>query len=197
MPRPTPFTIFIDTAEQLPFQFVGIYGDADTKYDLWEVQTARVCLGRHPNSLGDYSISDGIGRCHVERKSMADAHSTLLGYKDGHRERFESELWNLTRIESPLVVIECSFEEFVFYAPETPNTPQAENAKNLLGSFLALQMNPEYRVPWIFAGDRASAELIAFRWLKRWHDKFRAARRKELREQAEREKSLKSQKLPF
>lgn len=174
MPRPTPFTVFIDTAEQLPFQFVGIYGDADTKYDLWEVQTARVCLGRHPNSLGDYSVSDGIGRCHVERKSMADAHSTLLGFNDGHRERFQVELGNLSQIESAAVVVECSFEEFICYAPEYNYKPAEVNAKNLFRSVLALQQDT--RVPWIFAGDRASAEQVTFHWLKRWHDKFRAAR---------------------
>lgn len=180
MPRPTPFTIFIDTAEQLPFTFQGIYGDADTNYDLWDVQTARVALGRHPNSLGDYSVSDGVGRCHVERKSMNDGHSTILGFKDDHRARFECELSNMQNIEAPLVVVECSFEEFICCAPETTNKTQSENAKNLFRSVLALQQ--KYRVPWVFAGDRASAEHVAFHWLKRWHDKWRAAERKRLKE---------------
>ena len=180
MPRPTPFTILIDTAEQLPFTFHGIHGDADTKYDLWEVRTARACLGRHPNSLGDYSISDGVGHCHVERKSMDDAHSTLLGFNDGHRERFQVELANLSQIESAAVVVECSFEEFICNAPQYNSKPAEVNAKNLFRSVLALQQDT--RVPWIFAGDRASAEQVTFHWLKRWHDKWRMAERKRLRE---------------
>lgn len=179
MPRQTPFTIYIDTAEQLPFAFQGIYGDADTNYDLWDVQTARACLGRHPNSLGDYSVSDGVGHCAVERKSMNDGHSTILGFKDDHRARFEAELANMQNIEAPLVILECSFEEFICCAPETPYKSQAENAKNLFRSVLALQQ--KYRVPWIFAGDRASAEQVTFHWLKRWWDKHREKIRAELR----------------
>ncbi len=181
MPRQTPFAIFIDTAEQLPFTFQGIYGDADTNYDLWDVRTSRVCLGRHPNSLGDYSVTEGVGKCHVERKSMADAHSTLLGWNNNHRERFECELQNLSQIEAPLVVVECSFEEFVCCAPEWNKKSQLENAKNLFRSVLALQQDT--RVPWVFAGDRSSAEQVTFHWLRRWHEKWMAARRKELREQ--------------
>jgi len=180
MPRQTPFVIFIDTAEQLPFTFQGIYGDADTNYDLWDVRTSRVCLGRHPNSLGDYSITDGIGRCHVERKSMADAHTTLLGFNDGHRDRFLVELGNLSQIESAAVVVECSFEEFICYAPEYNYKPAGVNAKNLFRSVLALQQDT--RVPWIFAGDRASAEQVTFHWLKRWWDKWRVAERQRLKE---------------
>ncbi|MGN6545667.1 MAG: hypothetical protein ACTHK7_11505, partial [Aureliella sp.] len=158
----TPFEILIDTAEQLPFPFIGIRADAEHDYALWDVQTARVCLGRHPDSLGDYSVTGGIGRCHVERKSMADAHTTLLGFTDGHRKRFEAELANLAKIESALVVVECSFEEFVCNAPEWGQKSNIENAKNLFRSVLALQQDT--KVPWQFAGDRATAEQVTFHW---------------------------------
>lgn len=180
MPRQTPFVIFIDTAEQLPFTFQGIYGDADTNYDLWDVRTSRVCLGRHPNSLGDYSITDGIGRCHVERKSMADAHSTLLGYADGHRSRFERELDNLGQLESALVIVECTWEEFILNAPQFKSTTSLENAKNLYRSYWSLVR--EKQVPWHFSGDRASAALDTFTFLRGWWDKWRVAERQRLKE---------------
>ncbi len=182
----TPFTIFIDTAEILPFRFENIRGDSEHGYDLWEVQTARVALGRHPDSLGDYSISDGIGFCHVERKSREDGHSTLLGFGDGHRKRLERELLNLSKIESAAVVVECSFEDFVCSAPTWGTKSQAENAKNLFRSVLALSQDS--RVPWIFAGDRATAEQVTFHWLRRWWEKDRARKRqaaKELKSKAQ------------
>ncbi len=180
MTRPTPFTIYIDTAEQLPFRFLNIRGDSDTNYEVWDVKTEPRCLGRHPNSLGDYSISDGLGKCHIERKSKADMQNTLLGFADGHRARFECELNNLAMIEAPLVIVECSFADFVCNPPEYGSKDRAEVAKILFRSSIALQQ--ETRVPWIFAEDKLTAEYSAFCWLKRWFDKHQQQKRREAKE---------------
>lgn len=89
------FHILIDSAEQHPFSFSGLRSDANEGYTQLRVLTSIECLGRHPDSLGDYSLAGGIGRCHIERKSMGDCQSTILGFNDGHRDRFEQELRNL------------------------------------------------------------------------------------------------------
>lgn len=189
MPIPTPFTIIIDTAEQLPFTFTGIRGDSPD-YDLLDVKTERQCLGRHPESLGDYSITGGVGKCHVERKSMSDAHSTLLGFTDGHRSRFECELANLSKIESACVVVECSFTQFIAEAPQWGVKTAAENAKNLFRTVLSYQQDT--RVPWIFADDRATAEHVTFHWLRRWYENWISERKAEIRK-AEKLRKLRQQ----
>lgn len=163
-----PFTVYIDTAEQEPFGFLALRTDAADGSRPLIVPTEPRCLGRHPDSLGDYSLSTGVNRCHVERKSKADAHGTILGW-DGRRDRFERELLNLSRIEAGLVVVECSLDELLDDAPEWGKRSKAANKKALHRSVIAFQQ--DYRVPWQFCGSRQLAEVTAFRWLERWHRK--------------------------
>ena len=104
-----PFTICVDSAEQQPFGFEGLRCDADKQNRPLLVKTTWQSLGRHPDSLGDYSIEGYVGRCHVERKSVEDFQGTLLGFKSDRRERFECELSNLAKVEAAAVVVEGSF----------------------------------------------------------------------------------------
>lgn len=181
-PEFCPFTILVDTAEQAPFTFQGIYADADR--DGRELVIAKganlvqQCLGRHPNSLGDYSIQGFVGRCHVERKSMEDAHGTILGFGSGgsdrtRRERFECELANLANTECSCVVVECSFGELLDNAPEYELGKKTGlcNRKILSRSILAWQQ--DYGVPFIFCDSRRHAELATFRWLERFWKKHK------------------------
>ena len=163
------FTIIIDSAEQHPFSFSTIRNDSDKDYTRAAVSIDRRCLGRHPNSLGDYSLIGGVGRCAIERKSMNDAHSTILGFNDGHRARFESELENLSRIESAIVLVECSLDDLLVNAPEWGMKPAKVNAKILFRSVLAYQQ--DYKVPWLFTGSRELAEHSAYWFLHRWWEK--------------------------
>ena len=165
----TAFTIYIDSAEQHPFTFATIRNDSDKQYTRAAVSIERRSLGRYPDSLGDYSIAGGIRRIAIERKSMNDAHSTILGFNDGHRMRFESELENLSKIESPLVLVECSLDDLITHAPEWGMKPAKVNAKILFRSVLAYQQ--DYRVPWLFAGSRELAEHAAYWFLHRWWEK--------------------------
>jgi hypothetical protein len=164
-----PFTIYIDTAEQHPFPFVSIRADADKDIGVWKITTEKRCLGRHPNSLGDYSLAGGIGRCHVERKSMVDLQSTLLGFSDGHRARFESEMENLSRIESALLVVECTKDDFLKNAPDYGKKSTELNAKILYRSVMAIAQDYRVQVEW--SGSRRMAELDTFRWLYRFWEK--------------------------
>lgn len=164
-----PFVIYVDTAEQHPFSFTNIRADADKDCGVYQATIEKRCLGRHPNSLGDYSFAGAIGRCHVERKSMADLQSTLLGFTDGHRDRFESEMENLSRIESALLVIECSKADFLNNAPEYGKKSKQENAKNLYRSIIAIAHDYRVQVEW--SGSRRMAELDCFRWMYRFWEK--------------------------
>ena len=169
MPITCPFTVIIDTAEQHRFEFKNIKGDSEQDYERFEVPTLLQCLGRHPDSLGDYSLVGGMGRCHIERKSMQDMQSTLLGFADGHRDRFESELANLSKIEAPLVVVECTKEQFILNAPEHGKKTKKENAKILYRSIIAIEQDYRVQVEW--SGSREMAELDTFRWLYRFWEK--------------------------
>lgn len=171
------FKIYIDTAEQAPFTFTGLRSDSDKGYTTLAVDIEHRCLGRHPDSFGDYSLAGGIGRCGVERKSMADCQSTILGFTDGHRERFEQELRNLSGIEAGLVLVECSLDELLINAPSYGKKTAQQNAKILFRSILAYQQ--DYKVPWMFAGSRELAEQSAFWFLHRfWEKKLKTAPRK-------------------
>jgi len=178
-----PFTILIDTAEQHPFTFQGFRtdGGADKSRPLI-IATEPRALGRYPDSLGDYSLDTGIGRCHVERKSMADAHGTFLGWARkgedaGRRDRFEQELDRLSNIEAGLIIVECSFADLVRLAPEYGRKSAAANARTLFRSVLAWQQ--DYAVAWQFCDGRRLAEQFVFRWLSRWHEKDQEARKAE------------------
>lgn len=163
------FVIVADSAEQHPFNFNGILADADRAYTPVNVPVIVQSLGRHPNSLGDYSLVGGIGRCHIERKSMEDCQSTLLGFADGHRDRFEQELANLSQIDSPLVLVECSIATLLQQAPSYGKKTAQQNAKIMFRSILAYQQ--DYKVPWQFCDGRGLAEQAAYWFLHRWWEK--------------------------
>lgn len=189
-PLLNPFAILVDTAEQTPFTFGGIHADADRHNRLLVVSPGinllRHCLGRHPHSLGDYAIEGYIGRCHVERKSMDDAHGTILGWSGevadrNRRERFEQELANLNNIECAAVVVECSLGELLARAPEYDHGKKTAklNRKILLRSILAWQQDYS-SVPFIFCESRRAAEVVTFRWLERFYEKHKPKRQRKV-----------------
>jgi len=191
-----PFTILIDSAEQQPFTFQGIKTDAADGSRKLIVPTEWKCLGRHPNSLGDYSVVGGEGRCHVERKSMEDAQGTILGW-DGRRERLKSELQNLSEIRCGVVIVECSFAAMLANAPGCDASDSyrrrgtktvSQNAKALHRSVIAFLQ--DYHVPWIFSGSRRMAEIDTFRWLERWWKKQREAEKQEQKRQKKKQLEL-------
>lgn len=186
-PLLNPFNIIIDTAEQAPYTFDNIHADSDRKNRLLRfvpgVNVIRQCLGRHPNSLGDYSIEGFVGRCHIERKSMEDAHGTLLGWPDadGHsrRDRFECELRNLANCQCAAVIVECSFGQLLDEAPEYDQGKKTKacNAKILERSVIAFAQDyPE--VAWLFCDGRRKAEEVTFYFLNRFWQKNKPKKRR-------------------
>lgn len=162
-----PFAIAIDTAEQQPFDFSRIRYDANT---FWKIHTPRIALGRHPDGYGDYSICGYERQVAVERKSQSDSYSTIMGFKEGNRDRFEDELANLSEIVA-CVIVECSFERWLKEAPETPQKTAEENRKTLFRSYIGLMQ--DYGVPWTFAETKALAAICCFNFLNRFWEKVR------------------------
>jgi hypothetical protein len=163
-----PFTVLIDSNEQHPFEFENIRSDANRGNKPLIIHTQWQCLGRHPKQLGDYSIEGFIGRVHVERKSIVDCQSTVLGW-NGARDRFERELFNLSRIEAPLVVVEGTTWDVLNKVNKHRTQSQKVVAKQLHRSLISLMQ--DYHVPWWFAKSRREAEITTFRWLERFWKK--------------------------
>jgi hypothetical protein len=187
-PLTNPFAILVDSAEQAPFTFQGIYADSDRGN--CEIVVAeglnlfRQCLGRHPHSLGDYSIEGFFGRVAIERKSMDDAHGTFLGWSGdqadfGRRQRFEQELANLANVECSAVVVECSLGCLLDNAPSTDNKTAKLNRKILNRSLIA--WTQDYGVPFVFCDSRRMAELYTFRFMERFYEKHRTKRQRRVK----------------
>lgn len=169
--------ILIDVMEQHPWTFQGIRADASHGGQVLHVETQRVALGP---TWGDYSLASYQGRCHIERKSVEDAHSTILGWGE-RRERFMRELTNLSTLECSAVVVECSLQHLIATAPAHGKKSAAENAKILFRQVLAWQQ--DFRVPWLFCDGRRMAEIAAYRILERFWRNAKKAERAELRSQ--------------
>jgi hypothetical protein len=165
--------IVIDSMEQHPFSFQGIRLDLSEmsapqrrafESGQWNGCIDAECVFRALGAgNGDYSLNGFYGRCHIERKSLEDAHGTILGWGD-RRERFQRELENLAGMEAGAVVVECSFGDLLAAAPEHGKKSAAENRKVLFRQVISWQQ--QYRVPWLFCDGRRMAELAAYRWLK-------------------------------
>lgn len=170
-----PWRIVIDTAEQQPFTFQNIKADAAQKGRPIQVETVRRSLGRYPYSYGDYSLEDrvypmdsALEWCYVERKSLEDCQGTLLGFTDGRRARFESELANFRAVilagGAALVVVECDLCELLNTAFPSSTKSATTMAKSLHRSIVSLWR--EYGVPWAFCGSRRLAEITTFRFFE-------------------------------
>lgn len=173
-----PFTILVDKMEQQPFGFDSIVPDttetpADLKQRVREgdikQSDIKFLIPKKFKALGaangDYSVDGFEGRVHVERKSMNDAHGTILSYGDRQR-RFERELENLSTIESSAVVVECSLGRLIAETPSHGKKTTGEN-KRIIHRRLIGWMQ-DYSVPWFFCDSREFAEITTFRFLKRF-----------------------------
>jgi hypothetical protein len=168
----TPFTILIDADEKQPFSFQGMRADANQKNRPLIVRTARKHLG---DTKGDYSIDGLEGWAHVERKSMSDWQSTVLGWGGG-RERFERTLEYLAELPCGAVVIESTLGNTIAQMPAHGKKTVDENRKSFYRTVLAWGV--DYRVPFMHCDDRRLAEVTAFRILERqWRHKHAERKR--------------------
>lgn len=148
-----PFTIIIDTREELPYTFHSLRGDADQGKRPLDVSTVREGL-----RTGDYSVKGYEPLVTIERKSLADLYSTL----GQERERFEEEHERMSRMEFAAVVVEASLEEVMHHPP---SRSQLE-PKTVYRTWLAWEQ--AYNIPWHFCSGRRFAEVHTFRILERF-----------------------------
>lgn len=156
-PLVVPFTVLVDTRENLPFGFAGIHADAKHRRRPLVIPTRRGTIGQ-----GDYSIDGLEDAVAIERKSLADLFSTL----GQGRERFERELVRLAALRWAAVVVEADWPQiFAEPPPFSRLTP-----KVVLRSVIAWQQ----RFPnthWWMCDSRRMAEIVTFRILERfWKD---------------------------
>lgn len=177
-----PFTVLVDSMEQIPFTFEKIKGDSDQGGRQLFVPVKRKALGfqdgRFYQPMGDYSIEGQEGNVHIERKSISDCQSTVLGY-GGRRERFERELEILAGLPCSAVVVEGTFANVVITVQQQGKKTVGELRTNLHRSIIGLQQR--YRVPWYFCDSRGMAEDTTFRILMRyWRKERQAAKQQQL-----------------
>ena len=128
--------IIVDTREKHPFPLEGF---------------ATVVAGL---KTGDYSLVGHEDRVAVERKSKED----YYGCVGADRDRFERELKRLSKLDAPLVVIECSPHEL-----SVPPARTRIDSRMAMGSLISWMC--QYRVPIIPCGSRDYAERFTIRWL--------------------------------
>ena len=154
----SPFTVAIDTREQLPFKFEGMITDAKDGGLPLVIATERVTI-----SEGDYSIIGYLGSVAVERKSLSD----LFGTIGGGRDRFERELNRLSSSEYAAVVVEGGWDQVVYQPPQYSKL----SPKIIFRSVIAWSQRFQ-NIHWWFVPDRRFAEVTTYRILERfWKDK--------------------------
>lgn len=159
-----PFTVIIDTHEQMPFTFQGFRRDAKNDRRPLVVPIVHESLGDHH---GDYSIRGFEDQVSIERKSMSDAHGTFLGWGE-RRQRFEEELEFLAGLDCAAVVIECTRGQLL-NVPARGSKSTQENGKILMRQVMAWEQ--DFRVPFVFCDERRLAEVYTFRLLERFFRK--------------------------
>lgn len=132
-----PFTVVIDTRENLPFTFSGFATVVGTL------------------KTGDYSIDGYQDRVSVERKSKADIWLCC----STERPRFERCLERLAALERAAVVIECDLRELSI----RPEYIQRVSPATVVGS--CISWSCRYRLPFYWCDSRSYAERVTIRFL--------------------------------
>jgi len=162
-----PFTIVVDSREQLPYAFTGMEsGERDGA--LLTVPTVVRGL-----ASGDYSIDGLEDRVAIERKSLDD----LYGSVTWGRGRFENEIcrlnWACHKASMELlpafacVVIEATWPEIVNPLEHRPGWENRTAPRSVEGTIVAWSIRFP-RVHWWAAGDRRHGEALTFEILGRF-----------------------------
>jgi len=155
--------ILIDSREQLPFTF-----------SRYEAATEVVAL-----PVGDYSLPGFQDRAAIERKSLEDLISCLM---NSNRERFEKELARGRFFDLFCVVVEATLADI------SQGRYRSEmKVHSALQSIITFQVR--YRVPFIWAGNRAGAEYMTYSLLAKFLREIGERYRLAIKSQKEKEKA--------
>jgi len=115
--------------------------------------SGRVTTERGTLPAGDYSVRGLESTVAIERKSLADFANTVVGDRD----RWKRELVRLQGYPVAVVIVEACVHDLL--APvETRQFQGGALASSLLSAFVAIVT--DYRIPVVWAGDRATAERV-------------------------------------
>lgn len=156
-----PFTVVIDSREQLPYEFSGMT-DAKTSDALVVPVTSKGLPS------GDYSLDGYESAIAIERKSLED----LYGSVTHGRERFEREIGRLNEgYKFAAVVIEASHDEILHPEKYDPAWSNRTKPASVEGTVVAWSIRYP-RVHWWPCGSRGGAEERVFRVLKRFWEEM-------------------------
>ena len=148
-----PFTILVDTREQLPYRFQGYTADARDKHVPLVVRTEKATL-----QTGDYTIKGLEHKFTIERKSIDDAYSTFTH----DHERFKRELERMRSMDFAAVVIESSEDGFYSYIA-------TQTGGSIKATYRMMRYWPvDYGVHFLFSGCRDRAERDTLRMMQRF-----------------------------
>lgn len=136
--------ICVDTREQRAFPFAG------PRYGGVEVEMATL-------TVGDYSLAGLADKVAVERKELSD----LVQCLGRDRERFERELQRGAALDAFAVVVEASFLDLAAGKYRSRLNPHAACQS-------VLAFSGRYRLPFLFAGNRAAAEYVTWGFLRQY-----------------------------
>lgn len=139
-------TIIVDSREQEPFGF-----------DCSRVSTVRKAL-----AAGDYALLGRETEAAVERKTLDDLVSTVIG----HRRRFHEELRLLSACAHSCVVVEAELDDVFSHRYRSGADP-----RSVLGAVVSIVV--DFHVPVFFCGSRAAACAFTEAYLLRCHERLR------------------------
>lgn len=147
-----PFTIIIDTREQIPWEF-GYHNTAKMKLD-----------------TGDYSIQGYEDIIAIERKKSVSELATNLS-----ESRFKDVLERLSKIKHPYMVFEFDIDE-VYRFPVGSDIPKRLWDKlRISGNYIVkrlIEIQLEYNIQIIFCGDASNAERYTVSLMKRIYERY-------------------------
>lgn len=157
-----PFTVVIDSNEQLPYTFPNLWSGPAGRSKLIQVPTKRLSL-RNNDSEGDYSIDGMIEQITIERKSKSDLYGSMCN--GDKRANFVGRLERMSQMDFAAVVVEAEWAELLSDPP-----PHTQFSPKALGRTIMAWM-VRYPVRWLMLPSRAHAEAFTFRLLERyWKD---------------------------
>lgn len=147
-----PFTIIIDTREQIPWEF-GYHDTAKQKLD-----------------TGDYSIQGFENIIAVERKKSVSELATNLS-----ESRFKDVLERLSQIKHPYMIFEFDLDE-VYAFPVGSDIPKKMWDKlRISGNYIVkrlIEIQLQYGIQIVFCGDPNNAERFTVSLMKRIYERY-------------------------
>lgn len=149
-----PFTVQIDTREQLPYSFANLTTNADKGHARLIVPTVRRVI-----EIGDYTIAGLETVVAIERKSKEDLYSSI----GQRRENFVHRLSVLAGMRFGAVMVEAGWDSLIGDPPHYSRLHPKALSRTIFSWMVRFP-----RVQWLMMPDRTMAEAATFRLLERF-----------------------------